>query len=421
MITDLRLCIRAVFLASALAPALAHGQQVSASPPFIQGLPDQFEAPARISAAEPPVSLKLSYDSDINADVSGGSRRGVAYLGKLAAIADADLDRLIGLPTAKAHISVLDIHGTGLSSSRVNNLMTVSGLEADPAIRLNQVWVSFHVNKAIRVKLGKFPSSPEFMTSNTAGFFVNATFGWPTSFATDLPQGGPSFPLSAPGALTGIALSSRLALTMAVFAGTPAGRSDGDPQKIDGHGFGAFRMTGKPLTVAELAYQASDSAMIKLGAWRHFGNFARLGPLGPKESQFSGNWSAYALVDARIAGGAKAARQLHVFARASAAPDDRNPVSIYADTGAQLTAPLAGRDNDAIGLAFAVSHISSRITRPGAPHAEHLVELSYSAAVTQWLNLQPNLQAILDPVDPDTFTARRGTAMILGLRTSVTM
>lgn len=65
-----------------------------------------------------------------------------AALGRIALLADADLQRLMGIRSAKAHASVIEIFGTGLSASRIGNLAAVSGLEAEPALRLNQLWVS---------------------------------------------------------------------------------------------------------------------------------------------------------------------------------------------------------------------------------------------------------------------------------------
>jgi carbohydrate-selective porin OprB len=77
--------------------------------------------------------------SDINADVAGGDRRGAAYLGRIGLIGDADLDRLLGWQGATAHISIHAIHGQGLSGHRVGNLLTVSGLEAEPAFRFEVI------------------------------------------------------------------------------------------------------------------------------------------------------------------------------------------------------------------------------------------------------------------------------------------
>ncbi len=255
------------------ATAAAQTAPTPAPTPSPTPMPAQLERPAPRQDGDPPVRLSFNYDGDLNADLSGGARRGVAYLGKAAAIADIDLDRLVGLHGFTAHVSILDIHDTGLSASRVDNLATVSGIEAEPALRLNQAWFESSVGEKAHLRIGKFPAAEDFAVSDTAGFFINSTFGWPESFATDLPQGGPSWPLSAPGAmLKAPPLSPRLNVALAIFAGNPAGTESDDPQRDDGNGFQPFALSGPPLVIAEVART--------LGAKRH-DQAGRLGPFRP--------------------------------------------------------------------------------------------------------------------------------------------
>jgi Carbohydrate-selective porin, OprB family len=249
--------------AFALAAAPAFAQQAAPAAP-------QFEPPG----AEPawaktrPLTLSLSYASDLNADVAGGRQRGAAYLGKASLVLDADLDRLIGLRGAIGHISILEIHGVGLSADYVGNLAPVSGIEAEPALRLNQVWLQIPVGQArnVAVRFGKFPAAQEFMASPTAALFISSTFGWPGSFASDLPSGGPSWPLSAPGALVTSRIGGRVTAKVAAFAGDPAGHGQADPQHRDGHGFNSFGFAGRPFVIAETAY-ATGAATFTIGGW----------------------------------------------------------------------------------------------------------------------------------------------------------
>ena len=96
-----------------------------------------------------PVAVTFNYASDLNADVSGGQSRGLVYLGRASVLFDADLDHLIGMPDTTAHLSFYDIHGIGLSGRHVGNLLLVSGLEAEPAIRLNQLWFQVAPSAAV--------------------------------------------------------------------------------------------------------------------------------------------------------------------------------------------------------------------------------------------------------------------------------
>lgn len=387
-------------------------------------MPDQLEQPQPLTDDKPPILLSANYASDLNANLSGGDGRRLAYLGKLALIADADLDRLAGISSGIAHISIVDIHGVGLSSHFVRNLATVSGIEAEPAIRLNQAWIEVGLGRKGRLRLGKFPAAQSFMLSDTAALFVNATFGWPMSFATDLPSGGPSWPLAAPGAMITMPLSDRFSLSGAVFAGDPAGNGTGDPQRRDGHGFHAFDFAGRPFVIGEAAATFGPSTW-KVGGWFHFGRFARPGLTEEAAANRTrGDWAAYGVVDLPLIGSADRPGQLHAFARFTLSPADRNPIDLYVDAGVTLTGPSRGRPDDAVGLAISYGRLTGRLTAARPPQGEWVAEFSYRAALTPKLSVQPNVQLVVDPIDPTTLgdkeIGRRPLAMVLGLHTCLT-
>jgi len=378
-------------------------------------MPAQNDPVATLPAPGPPVSVTATYAADLNISAGGSEHDGSAALGRIAILADADLQRLVGIRSAKAHVSVIEIFGTGLSASRIDNLAAVSGLEAEPALRLNQLWVEFGLGSAGRLRIGKFPASQDFAVSDTASFFINASFGWPASFASDLPQGGPSWPLASPGAMIKLHPSSSWTLSAAVFAGKPAGMDTADPQRHDGHGFGAFNLAGKPFVIAEADRKVGDAGTIKLGGWLHFNRFDLL---GAGSRSVAPNWSIYGIADWRVAGAADAKRQLSIFVRATLSPGDRNPVPIYLDFGATLSSPFKSRPDDSVGLAFANARLSSRLGPPISTSGEKVVEFSYSAALSKGIKVQPNLQLIVDPTDPATFATDPRAVFAAGIRLS---
>lgn len=384
-----------------------------------------------------PVSLSFTYSSDLNADVAGGQSRGVVYLGRASLLLDANLERLIGLHGAKAHASVHQIHGVGLSGRHVGNLSQVSGLEAEPAIRLNQLWIEVTPAASVALRLGKFTAAQEFMSSATASLFVNASFGWPTSFATDLPSGGPSYPLAAPGARIAIRQDKRTAVQVAVFAGDPAGPGSGDPQRRDRHGFNTFGFAGRPFVIGQVTRRGAGDApalTATVGGWVQFGRSAAPGKPGPATR--GPDFSAYGLLDMRLwQSHVDAKRTASAFMRLSYSPSNRNIVDLYADGGLALAAPFRGRDGDSIGLAISMARISPdlrstvrSLMRSGVPAAvpppfEAVAEISYQAAVFGPLKLQPNLQYIVHPagnaLPPQTAAGRVPDALVLGLRSAV--
>lgn len=52
----------------------------------------------------------------------------------------------------------------------------------------------------LAVKVGRILADQKFVIRNTAALFVNSTFGFPGSFAADLPNGGLAHPNAVSGA-----------------------------------------------------------------------------------------------------------------------------------------------------------------------------------------------------------------------------
>lgn len=378
------------------------------------------------------VSLTLTYNSDANANLIGGERTGQAYLQRIGLIADADLEQLVGWRGAKFHASVHAINGLGLSSEAVGNLLTVSGIEAEPALRLFNLWIEQSFSHRGSLRVGQFTAGQEFMLSTTASLFVNSTFGWPGSFATDLPSGGPAYPLAAPGIRLTAQASDGTAARAAIFSGDPAGRGFGDPQRRDVHGFNAFSLKGPPFVIGEVSKSfgsGSPRLTLTAGGWVHFGRFEDLDGRG----RHDGNYSAYGIVDVRL--WAAKGRSLSGFVRASASPSDRNRVDVYADAGVALTGPLRQRPGDIAGIAVGFARLSpdlrSALRRQGAipakiPHLEAVVELSYRFMVSKSAYFQPNVQWIINPsawaVTGDTdANPPPGSAFVVGLRSSLVL
>src|SRR5215210_5253378 len=110
--------------------------------------------------------------------------------------------------------------------------MTASGIEALPSTRLYELWLEQKFfNDRIAVRAGQLAADTEFLVSQQATLFVNATFGWPAITAANLPSGGPAYPLATPGVRLKVAPTDELSFLAAIFNGDPAGPGPGDPQR----------------------------------------------------------------------------------------------------------------------------------------------------------------------------------------------
>ena len=75
-----------------------------------------------------------------------------------------------------------------------------------------------------RGEVGQIAADDEFITSQYASIFVNATFGWPDLTSANLPSGGPAYPLATPGVRVKAAFTDALSMyaDLAVDDGTRA-------------------------------------------------------------------------------------------------------------------------------------------------------------------------------------------------------
>ena len=222
----------------------------------------------------------LNYVGEWQGNVSGGVSRGSIYIGRLEGVVDIDLGKLAGRQGLTFHANGYQIHGGGLSREHIDNLMTVSYIEALATTRLSELWLEQKLlGDKLGVRFGQLAADTEFNTSAYAAQFINGTFGWPAIFANDLPSGGPAYPFATPGIRFKFDLDKRTSFLLGVFNGDPAGPDLGDPQTRNRYGTN-FRVQDPALVIGEAQYRYNQdknapglAGTIKLGAWGHFGRF----------------------------------------------------------------------------------------------------------------------------------------------------
>jgi porin len=418
------------------------------------GLP-MLADPGGLRAAlwERGVKYQVNYIGDLLANQSGGLKRGTAFSGRLELVVDADLEKTAGWTGAAFHANAYLIQGSGLSRSYVGNLMTVSNVEALPATRLYEAWIEQKLaDGKMAVRAGQLGADTEFVTSSYASLFINGTFGWPVIHATDLPTGGPSYPLATPGVRLGFYPTDQLSLLVGLFNGDPAGFSVNDAQVVNRHGLN-FRVNDPAFLISEVQFKYGDekspaglSGTAKLGAWTHFGKFAdqRFDTAGLSLANLSssgealqrrGNRGVYGVIDQQVWRLADdPAKGVGVFARIAGAPGDRNLIDFYADAGVNVSGVIASRPDDAFGVALAYARISratvgldqDKIVQTGSAlpvrSSEMVLEATYSAQVAPGWTLQPNVQYVVRPgggMDPYNSDRALKHATIFGLRTGL--
>ena len=280
-------------------------------------------------------------------NLNAGRKHGAVAEGRLELFANIDLAKTFDWPSAIFHANAYQIHGQGLTSHDLGNLLTVSNIEAPPTTRLFALWVQQSLfNDSVSLRFGQIAADDEFFVSQYAPLFINATFGWPAILGINLPAGGPAYAVARPGVRGRIALSPQVTLTAAIFSGDPT---------ADGSGFN-FRMNGDVFAISELGYVTSFFELpgsAKLGGWIDSGHFrdqrfntfhvSLADPAsGGNAASHRGDYGGYMILDQllwRREGSSDSG--LGAFFRVGGNPADRNLIEFHIDGGLSMPHPLA--------------------------------------------------------------------------------
>ncbi|MGO9772301.1 MAG: carbohydrate porin [Roseiarcus sp.] len=408
------------------------------------------------------MTLSVIENSELFGNLSGGVRQGFEYNGLTTATLQLDTQRAFGLNGGTFNASALQIHGGNLSASNLYTLQTASGIEADRATRLWELWYQQKFGDALDVKLGQQSLDQEFMVSQNASYFINTMFGWPMLPSADLPGGGPAYPLSALGVRARAHVSDTVTILAGVFNGSPVANNTGDPQLRNPYGM-SFPLNGGVLAIAELQFAYPGSGTLvkaneedplartyKIGVWWDSESFADLRynylgqPLGdPSNDQtpasHRGDYAIYAVADQMVWRAEDPDRNINVFVRPMFTPlQDRNLISFSLNAGVTMHEPILGRDDDTAGVGVNFTQVSAGaagldqdtafFSPPGVyspvRHNETVLEATYQYQVMPWWQIQPDVQYVFNPgagiVNPDIPTQRIKNEVVVGLRTNIT-
>jgi len=408
------------------------------------------------------ISLYLAETSEVLGNVTGGVRRGAKYDGVTVADVQLDTQRAFAHHGGTFNASLLQIHGSNLSAENLYTLQTASGIEADRATRLWELWYQqkFLEEDRLDVKVGQQSLDQEFMVSLNGLVFVNTMFGWPMAPSADLPGGGPAYPLSALGVRVRTRPTDAITVLAGVFNGSPVSNNNGDPQRENANGL-RFPLNGGALVIAEVQYlypalgtmvyadrPAPKPGLYKLGAYYDTEDFADeefgtdgLSLANPASSgvprTHHGNYGLYGVVDQLVwLSPDDPDRTLSFFARAVGQPQsDRNLISLGVNVGFVLRDPLHLRDEDTFGVGLGYARVTdgaSALDRDtnyfsgnSAPirSSETFIEATYQYQYAPWCQIQPDIQYVFNPggdiASPNASGQRIGDELVIGTRVNI--
>jgi porin len=297
--------------------------------------------------------------------------------------------------------------------------LTISNIAGFNTLRMDELWFQQNLlDERISVRLGQIRADSEFVISESGLLFLNATLGFPAFMYTNLPDGGPVYPMGTLGIRLALTPVQWFAFQTAIFEGNKF------PQNLNRHGF-RDRLNQKFgyfwINEAKLVWFGSEDSSglpgtFKVGAWFHTAKFAN-----PNDGELlDGNYGFYFIVDQMLY--RHTDHGLNWFARVGFEPKDQNFIGFYFDTGLTYKGLIPSRDDDTICIAFVYAQLTRsaqhafRGAGSTAAGAEMALEFTYQAQVTKWLTVQPDIQFIVNPGG----TQDLNNALIIGARAVIT-
>ncbi len=416
------------------------------------------------------VTYGINETSEVLGNPVGGTRQGADYEGLTTLSAGLDTEKAFGWKGGTFNVSALWIHGRDLATDDLDNLNTPSGIEAERAFRLWELWYDqASADGNADIKIGQQSLDQEFLTSTYTSLFINTMMGWPVVPSYDMYAGGPAYPLSSLGVRLRASAGPFTAL-LGVYDDNPSGGPFDDDDQLRGaeRTGTAFNLNTGALVIGELQWAVNQPSAgqnvspnakpaglpgtYRTGAWYDSGNFPSqrydANGVSLADPASSGDprllrhdYTAYLSADQMIWHDKAEIRSVGVFLRMEGAPPDRNLISFGLNTGISLKAPFLARPQDTVGIGYGLARVSgdaSELDQDTASFAgdaaypirssESFVEITYQAQIAPWWQVQPDAQYIFAPgggiPNPNNAdgasTPRLSNELILGVRTNIT-
>ncbi|WP_424956133.1 carbohydrate porin [Hyphomicrobium sp. 1Nfss2.1] len=418
-------------------------------PSIAVNFPRSFGDPGgvRTMLAGKGITYAVNYIGDVLGNPVGGYAQGTQYIGRLDVEVGVDLEKAVGWRGLRFFANGYQIHGQSITAANLGVLMPASFIEALPSTRLFEIYLEQKLlDDHMTLRVGQLSADSEFIISEAGAAFLNGSFGWPSITGINLPDGGPSYPMAAPGARIAFNPNDSIGFLFGLFSGDPAGDCPDDEVPEDCNPNGLLFPFTAPLFIAETAIKYNQgegelAGKLKLGAYRYFGTFVPqaignnglpIGLFGPTGSRDQKDYGFYALLDQMIyrVPGSKEQRGVTLFGSYIVAPPEGNLIQHYFEAGVTLHGLFDDRPRDTFGVGFIYTGVSSRVIdfyreigNPVVPSFEGVLEVSYTAEIMQGLYVQPDFQYFWnpgghtnDPVDP---LKAIPNAAVFGLRTTI--
>jgi porin len=373
---------------------------------------------ARSDLAAKGIDIQAYHIFDVYDDFSGAAESGTAYFGRQRVALDFDLEQLLGWEASYLSISGVYQYGQNYNRSRFGVFTNPSSIEGNETTRLANIYFGQSLfDGRLHYKIGKVDGVGEFGAQEYGSTFMNDEFAYvPNALFT---SGLPFDPAQKLGmVVTYSPFGQGIYLKGGIYDSNNL-----DAYDDDDHGF-SFDWQGAVAYAAEIGYRSdpkttSRPGFIKLGT--HYNTDTAAHYLNGESSGH--NYLIYLSAGQTLFNfSSEGDRHLDASLTWVHAPENRNLYANEFTAMLRAVGPFAGRPHDELGLGLVAALISddfseaSKLGGGPASSEEYTVELTYKAAITPWLDLQPSLQAVVNPAGDTS----RDTVWIAGLRTVLT-
>jgi porin len=403
-------------------------------------LPDWLSQRSRLEDVG--MRLGIDYTGDYMANVHGGLARKGEYLGNLDVTLAWNTRHSFERDLGTLFLYGLFDHG-GRPTQNVGDAQFVDNIEAPDSAKIYEAWWEKTLfSEYASLLLGLYDVNSEFYALDSAGIFINSSFGIGAALGNSGVNGPSIFPTTSLGARLKVEPAAGYEFQTAVLDGVP-----GDPNRPKGtriefnHGDGVFviaeiarRWSYLPVRetaedsgrekrrhVRRLEPQPPNGLRIAAGAWLYTGKIPHVSQTDPngQPEEHKGHPGAYLIaeIDAeRIS--ALEVGGLTSFLQLGWADGDVQQFAGYVGTGVQYTGLIPGRPMDSCGFGVAAAFNgdaykdAARAQGESPSDAEVALEWTYEARLTPWLSLQGDLQYVIDPGGLND----RPDAVVVGLR-----
>ena len=388
----------------------------------------------RTRLADEGITFNGQYSVEVWSNPIGGESTGAVYTGLMSLQGNVDLQKLLGWAGASFSTRCYWLSGHDISADYVGNICTVSNIAGFPTFRMNELWFQQNfLSDRISVRVGQLGADSEFDISTYSALFLNNAFGWSPDLYTNIPNGGPAYPMGIPGLQVVLTPLNWLSYQGAVLQGNPFA------QDVNRYGFrwdlspsnGYFSIHELNLRTNQGTGPSDLPGTFKIGGWLD------TAPDPKANSTQPWNYGLYFIADQMLYRVPQPAsttevgksdkdttiastltdKGLGIFTHIGLAPRSSSVINFYVSGGLNYKGLVPTRDNDLVGVAFAYVHLKNDPKdNDGSsnPGYEIVFEATYQIEVATWLSVQPDLQYVIHPSGTNI-----PNALVLGARATV--